>query len=165
MRDLSRREVLKATAAVGAGAAVFPGIVAAGTPGFAADGGPGPSTTAECPPAELTGRIVRPQDPGYANASLGWDELFVRYPLVIVFAQNTQDVVNALTWARQNDVALRVRSGRHSLEGWSNVDNGIVIDVSELKSTHIDYASRTARWAPGSTNWRRSPRSASTTSR
>ncbi|MGC4879099.1 FAD-binding oxidoreductase [Micromonospora sp. DT43] len=149
MRDLSRREVLKATAAVGAGAAVFPGIVAAGTPGFAADGGPGPSSTAECPPAELTGRIVRPQDPGYANASLGWDELFVRYPLVIVFAQNTQDVVNALTWARQNDVALRVRSGRHSLEGWSNVDNGIVIDVSELKSTHIDYASRTARVGAG----------------
>ncbi|MFG3555863.1 FAD-binding oxidoreductase [Micromonospora sp. NPDC047557] len=149
MRDLSRREVLKATAAVGAGAAVFPGIVAAGTPGFAADGGPGPSSTAECPPAELTGRIVRPQDPGYANASLGWDELFVRYPLVIVFAQNTQDVVNALTWARQNDVALRVRSGRHSLEGWSNVDNGIVIDVSELKSTDIDYASRTARVGAG----------------
>ncbi|MFG1654795.1 FAD-binding oxidoreductase [Micromonospora sp. NPDC049275] len=149
MRDLSRREVLKATAAVGAGAAVFPGIVAAGTPGFAADGGPGPSSTAECPPTELTGRIVRPQDPGYANASLGWDELFVRYPLVIVFAQNTQDVVNALTWARQNDVALRVRSGRHSLEGWSNVDNGIVIDVSELKSTHIDYASRTARVGAG----------------
>ncbi|MET8251287.1 FAD-binding oxidoreductase [Micromonospora sp. NPDC005197] len=149
MRDLSRREVLKATAAVGAGAAVFPGIVAAGAPGFAADGGPGPSSTAEYPPAELTGRIVRPQDPGYANASLGWDELFVRYPLVIVFAQNTQDVVNALTWARQNDVALRVRSGRHSLEGWSNVDNGIVIDVSELKSTHIDYASRIARVGAG----------------
>ncbi|MEU5784544.1 FAD-binding oxidoreductase [Micromonospora lupini] len=149
MRDLSRREVLKATAAVGAGAAVFPGIVAAGTPGLAADGGPGPSSTAESPPAELTGRIVRPQDPGYANASLGWDELFVRYPLVIVFAQNTQDVVNALTWARQNDVALRVRSGRHSLEGWSNVDNGIVIDVSELKSTDIDYASRTARVGAG----------------
>ena len=84
-------------------------------------------------PAKLTGRIVRPGDPGYASASLGWDELFVHYPLVIVFAQETQDVVNALTWARQNDVALRVRSGRHSLEGWSNVDNGIVIDVSELK--------------------------------
>ena len=34
------------------------------------------------------------------------------YPLVIVFAQETQDVVNALTWARQHNVALRVRSGR-----------------------------------------------------
>lgn len=58
-------------------------------------------------------------------------------------------MVNALTWARQNNVALRVRSGRHSLEGWSNVDNGIVIDVSELKSTRIDAATRTATVGAG----------------
>ncbi|MDT0527981.1 FAD-binding oxidoreductase [Micromonospora sp. DSM 115977] len=148
MRDLSRRNLLKATAAVGAGAVVIPGVVAGSTPGIAADGS-GSSIGARFPSAKLTGRIVRPSDPGYGKASLGWDELFVRYPLVIVFAQETQDVVNALTWARQNDVALRVRSGRHSLEGWSNVDNGIVIDVSELKSTHIDTASRTARVGAG----------------
>ena len=58
-------------------------------------------------------------------------------------------MVNALTWARQHDVALRVRSGRHSLEGWSNVDNGIVIDVSELKSVHIDAAARIATVGAG----------------
>ncbi|WP_435798957.1 FAD-binding oxidoreductase [Streptomyces avermitilis] len=58
-------------------------------------------------------------------------------------------MVNALTWARQHDVALRVRSGGHSLEGWSNVDNGIVIDVSELKSAHIDTASRIATVGAG----------------
>ncbi|MEV6290220.1 FAD-binding oxidoreductase [Streptomyces sp. NPDC051896] len=103
----------------------------------------------KCPPVKLTGRIVRPNDPGYAEASLGWDELFVHYPLVIVYAQKTQDVVHALTWARQHDVALRVRSGGHSLGGWSNVDNGIVIDVSELKSAHIDTTARTATVGAG----------------
>jgi hypothetical protein len=148
MHDLSRRKLLKATAAVGAGAVALPGLLSGGTPGFAADD-LGWSTSEKCPPATLTGRIVRPQDPGYANASLGWDELFVRYPLVIVFAQDTQDVVNALTWARQHNVALRVRSGRHSLEGWSNVDNGIVIDVSELKSVRIDTATRVATVGAG----------------
>ncbi|MFK0258798.1 FAD-binding oxidoreductase [Streptomyces sp. NPDC090445] len=101
------------------------------------------------PTARLTGRVVRPDDPGYASASLGWDELFVRYPLVIVYARNTQDVVNALAWARQHDVAVRVRSGGHSLEGWSNVDNGIVIDVSGLKSVRIDAAARTATVGAG----------------
>ncbi|MFC9815086.1 FAD-binding oxidoreductase [Streptomyces virginiae] len=103
----------------------------------------------KCPPAKLTGRIVRPDDAGYTDARLGWDRLFSHYPLVIVFAQNTQDVVNALTWARQNDVAVRVRSGRHSLEGWSNVDNGLVIDISELKSVHIDTAARIATVGAG----------------
>ena len=69
--------------------------------------------------------------------------------MVIVFAQDTQDVVNALTWARQNNVMLRVRSGRHCLEGWSNVDHGIVIDVSEMKSATIDMASGTATVGAG----------------
>ncbi|MFG1919429.1 FAD-binding oxidoreductase [Micromonospora sp. NPDC048898] len=147
MRDLSRRDLLKATA-VGAGAVALPAVIA-GSSASAADG---PSFGGEkFPPATLTGRIVRPQSPNYAEASLGWDELFVRYPLVIVFAQETQDVVNALTWARQHDVALRVRSGRHSLEGWSNVDNGIVIDVSELKDVHIDPAARKAKLGAGLT--------------
>ena len=68
---------------------------------------------------------------------------------MIVFAQETQDVVNALAWARQNDVAVRVRSGGHCLEGWSNVDDGIVIDVSEMKSATIDAASSTATVGAG----------------
>ncbi|MGV9562619.1 FAD-binding oxidoreductase [Streptomyces sp. NPDC003480] len=147
MNDFSRRGVLKATAAAGAGAAVISGVTAAGAPGASAAGeGPGGE---KCGPAQLTGRIVRPEDPTYTDARLGWDQLFSHYPLVVVFARNTQDVVNALTWARQHDVALRVRSGRHSLEGWSNVDNGLVIDISELKSVHIDTHSRIARVGAG----------------
>ncbi|MGW3565259.1 FAD-binding oxidoreductase [Streptomyces sp. NPDC000941] len=147
MQDFPRRGLLKATAAAGVGAVVLPGITTAEAPSAsaAAKG----ITGTKCKPAKLTGRIVRPNDPGYADASLGWDELFVHYPLVIVYAQNTRDVVNALTWARQHDVALRVRSGGHSLEGWSNVDNGIVIDISELKSTHIDTGSCTATVGAG----------------
>jgi FAD/FMN-containing dehydrogenase len=75
--------------------------------------------------------------------------LFTHHPAVIVFAQETLDVVHALSWARQNDVAVRVRSGRHCLEGWSNVDDGIVIDVSEMKSVTVDTATRTATVGAG----------------
>ncbi|MFI9649275.1 FAD-binding oxidoreductase [Streptomyces sp. NPDC052040] len=147
MHDFSRRGLFRATAAAGAGAVVVPGITAAEAP--AAEAVSPRTESRKCPPAQLTGRVVRPDDAGYTDARLGWDQLFSHYPLVVVFAQNTQDVVNALTWARQNDVALRVRSGRHSLEGWSNVDNGIVIDISELKSVHIDTRSRIATVGAG----------------
>lgn len=147
MHDFSRRGLLKATAAAGAGSVVVPGITAVGAP--VANAASKRPEGGKCPPAQLTGRIVRPEDPAYTDARLGWDQLFSHYPLVVVFAQNTQDVVNALTWARQNDVALRVRSGRHSLEGWSNVDNGLVIDISELKSVDIDTSSRIATVGAG----------------
>ncbi|MET8407387.1 FAD-binding oxidoreductase [Streptomyces sp. NPDC005195] len=153
MNDFSRRRLLKTSAVAGAGAVVVSGVAAAAAPvasavteaaASGAHGGHG-----HCPPAKLTGRIVRPHDAGYTDARLGWDQLFSHYPLVIVFAQNTRDVVNALTWARQNDVALRIRSGRHSLEGWSNVDSGLVIDISELKSVHIDAKARVATVGAG----------------
>ncbi|MGW7594946.1 FAD-binding oxidoreductase, partial [Streptomyces rubiginosohelvolus] len=151
MNDFSRRGLLKVTAGAGAGA-----VVVSGAAGVAAAAAPAAGAVTEasggdahCGPAELTGRIVRPEDAGYTDARLGWDQLFSHYPLVIVFAQETQDVVNALTWARQNDVAVRVRSGRHALEGWSNVDNGLVIDISELKSVHLDPKSRIATVGAG----------------
>ncbi|WP_205843665.1 FAD-binding oxidoreductase [Nakamurella deserti] len=70
---------------------------------------------------------------------------------MIVFAQDSLDVVNALTWARQHHMAVRIRSGRHSLEGWSSLDDGLVVDVSELKSTVVDASARTATIGAGLT--------------
>lgn len=99
--------------------------------------------------ATLTGRVVRPSDADYAAASAGFDLLFTHRPAAIVFASDTMDVVNALAWARQNDVLVRVRSGRHCLEGWSAVDDGLVIDVSDMKSATIDVASKTATVGAG----------------
>ncbi|MGK8552872.1 FAD-binding oxidoreductase [Nocardia gipuzkoensis] len=155
MSDLSRRDLLRTSAAAGVGAVVVSGLAAADTPNIAYTSAPRieaadhPSKSPGCPPATLTGRIVRPGDASYTDARLGWDQLFSHYPLVIAFAQETQDVVNALTWARQHNIALRVRSGRHALEGWSNVDNGIVIDVSQLKSVQIDPGARIATVGAG----------------
>jgi FAD/FMN-containing dehydrogenase len=106
-------------------------------------------TSTAARPAELTGRVVDPGDADYADASRGWNLLFSHRPRVIVFAQETGDVVNALAWARQNHVPLRVRSGGHCLEGWSSVDDGIVIDVSDMKSVSIDSASRVATVGAG----------------
>ncbi|NUP26667.1 MAG: FAD-binding oxidoreductase [Nocardia sp.] len=157
MSELSRRDLLRTSAATGVGAIVVSGLTAADTPDGVDTSVPEevavgyPSRSPECPPATLTGHIVRPGDASYAQERLGWDQLFSHYPLVIVFARETQDVVNALTWARQHDVALRVRSGRHALEGWSNIDNGIVIDVSRLKSVRIDSGGHTATIGAGLT--------------
>lgn len=99
--------------------------------------------------AALSGRVVRAGDADYPAACAGWNLLFAHAPLAIVFARDTHDVVNALGWARQNAVSVRVRSGRHCLEGWSNVDGGIVIDVSEMKSATVDPAAGTATVGAG----------------
>lgn len=88
---------------------------------------------------ELTGRIVVPGDPQYDAARQEFNTFFNRFPVVIVFAQRTQDVVNAVRWARYHDVPIRMRSGRHNYEGLSVVDAGIVIDVSEMHRVEVDH--------------------------
>jgi FAD/FMN-containing dehydrogenase len=104
-------------------------------------------TTAQT--ATLTGRVIRPGDADYAAASAGWNLLFAHRPAAVVFAQDTADVVNALAWARQHSLPVRARSGRHALEGWNAVDDGVVIDVSEMKSATIDAAAQTATVGAG----------------
>ena len=97
----------------------------------------------------LTGRIVRHGDSGFEGARLGWNQLHSSHPEAVVFCGETADVVNALTWARRNEIPVRIRSGRHCLEGWSAVDDGLVIDVSALKSAQIDPDSQTATVGAG----------------
>ncbi len=91
----------------------------------------------------LTGRVVVPGDPEYNVSRAEFNTFFNRFPLVIVFAQNTQDVANAVRWARFWSVPIRMRSGRHSYEGLSVVDGGIVIDVSEMLQVDVDRRSGT----------------------
>ncbi|AWP27558.1 FAD linked oxidase domain protein [Paenibacillus vortex V453] len=94
---------------------------------------------------KLTGRVIFRGDPGYEAARKNWDPHTDRYPKVFVFAQKTQDVANAIRWARKNNVPLRPRSGRHALEGnLSQVNGGLVIDVSEMKKIQLNKKSRTA---------------------
>ncbi|MUL65165.1 FAD-binding protein [Mycobacterium sp. CBMA 234] len=99
--------------------------------------------------AQLTGRVVRPADADYPAACTGFNLLYTNQPTAVVFARETTDVVNALTWARQHDLPVRARSGRHCLEGWSTVNGGVVIDVSHMKSAAIDATSRTATVGAG----------------
>ncbi|REE68079.1 FAD/FMN-containing dehydrogenase [Paenibacillus taihuensis] len=54
------------------------------------------------------------------------------------FCRRTQDVINAVRWARERGVRLRVRSGRHSYEGFSAVNGGIIIDVSAMDKITVD---------------------------
>lgn len=88
---------------------------------------------------KLTGRVIFRGDPGYELARKNWDPHTDRFPKVFVFAQRTQDVANAIKWARENRIPIRARSGRHALEtNLSQVNGGIVVDVSDMKKIKLD---------------------------
>lgn len=100
----------------------------------------------------LTGRVIFKGDQGYESARKNWDPHTDRFPKVFVFAQRTQDVANAIKWARENNVPIRPRSGRHSLEvNLSQVNGGIVIDVSEMKKIMLNKKTGTVVVETGNT--------------
>jgi FAD/FMN-containing dehydrogenase len=96
----------------------------------------------------LTGRVVRPGDPGYDAARASYNARFDVRPRVIVFCQTPDDVANAVRWARQEGIEIRVASGRHSYEAFC-IGEGIVIDVSEMNAVEVDAVDRLATVGAG----------------
>ena len=88
--------------------------------------------------AALTGLVLCPGDPGWDDARRNFNQRFDVQPRAVVYCQDTGDVVRAIRWARENRVPLRARSGRHSYEGYSLVDGGLIIDVSDIDHVRVD---------------------------
>ncbi|WP_162309042.1 FAD-binding protein [Brevibacillus antibioticus] len=59
-------------------------------------------------------------------------------------AKKTLDVVNAVRWARHHNVPIRMRSGHNSYEELSVVDDGIIIDMSDMHRGDVDRKRGTA---------------------
>src|SRR5215204_5936840 len=88
----------------------------------------------------LTGRVIWPADPAYEEARQSFNARFSQFPAAVVVCDNTNDVQNAVRWARQERIPLRARSGGHSYEAFSVVDGGLVIDVGGLNEVVVDTA-------------------------
>lgn len=98
---------------------------------------------------KLTGRIVTPDDAEYDQARTNNNLGVPKFPRILVFCQNTNDVVNALKWVKENHVPFRIRSGRHSYENFSLVNGGLVIDVSEMDRITFNSKDMTAKIEAG----------------
>jgi FAD/FMN-containing dehydrogenase len=88
----------------------------------------------------LSGRVIWPADPAYEEARQSFNARFSQFPAVVVVCDNTDDVQNAVRWARQERIPLRARSGGHSYEAFSVVDGGLVIDVGGLTGVEVDVS-------------------------
>lgn len=88
---------------------------------------------------KLTGKVIHPNDPEYQEARMNWNPFTNAFPSVFVFAEQNEDVANAVKWARENEVPIRMRSGRHALaKDFSQTNGGIVIDTSLMKRVKVD---------------------------
>jgi FAD/FMN-containing dehydrogenase len=100
---------------------------------------------------DFAGEQIRPGDPGYDEARVLWNGLFDKHPALIARCISTADVVAAVNYGRDNGLEIAVRSGGHSAAGHSSVDDGLVIDLSQMKRIDVDPDSQITRCQPGLT--------------
>jgi hypothetical protein len=98
----------------------------------------------------LKGKLLLPSTPGYDDARYLLQPKYDKYPALVVQPVGAADVQHAVNFARENDLLLAVKCGGHAAAGTSSCDNGIQIDLSQLRNARVDTSARTARIAGGS---------------
>src|SRR5436305_12220666 len=99
--------------------------------------------------SELRGEVLDPGSDGYSSARRVLNGLIDRYPALIVRCTHNTDVMRAVEFARSQHLAVAVRGGGHSSPGYSVCDDGMVIDLSQMKGISIDPGQARARTQAG----------------
>jgi FAD/FMN-containing dehydrogenase len=100
----------------------------------------------------LRGRLIRPTDPDYDEARALYNGMIDKRPRLIARCVNVADVIAAVTFAREEGLLLAIRGGGHNGPGLGSVNDGLVIDLSLMKSVRVDPATETVRVDPGCTS-------------
>lgn len=99
--------------------------------------------------ASLRGQLLLPDAVGYDDARRIWNGMFDRRPALIARCAGTADVVQSVNFARAHELLVAVRGGGHSLSGQSVCDNGLMIDLTPMRSVRVDPARKSVRVEPG----------------
>ena len=90
-------------------------------------------------------------DAGYDEARQIWNAMIDRKPALIARCKSAEDVVQAVKFARTNDLLVSIRGGGHNIAGNAVCDDGIMIDMSLMKRVKVDPNARQAQVEPGCT--------------
>jgi FAD/FMN-containing dehydrogenase len=99
----------------------------------------------------LAGSVLVPDDAGYDAARVCFNAFVDRRPAVITRCISAGDVAAAFDFARAHELDVAVRGGGHNPAGHCICDDGLVIDLSMLRTVDVDGVARTARAGGGAT--------------
>ena len=99
----------------------------------------------------IQGDVLLPSDDGYDQARSIWNGMIDKRPALIVRCSGPADVIDAVKFAREHDLLVSVRGGGHNVSGNALIDDGMVIDLSQMRGIRVDPNSRTVRAQAGAT--------------
>ncbi|MBV8713978.1 MAG: FAD-binding oxidoreductase [Chloroflexi bacterium] len=102
--------------------------------------------------SSLRGRVIAQGDADYDEARSLYNAMIDKKPALIARCADVADVMAAVSFARERDLLLAIRGGGHNGPGLGSCDNGLVIDLSAMRSIRVDPAARTVRVDGGCTS-------------
>lgn len=99
----------------------------------------------------LTGHLIYPDESAYKQARQLWNARVSKHPSAFALCLSVEDVVQTVRWARSSEMPLSVRGGGNDFAGRALHDDGIVIDLSNMRAVSIDSKKYTARAQGGAT--------------
>ncbi len=90
------------------------------------------------------GQILAPGDDGYEQARRVHNGMIDKRPALITRCVGVADIADAVRYATAHWLEISVRGGGHNVGGRAVTEGGLMIDLSAMKSVHVDAAARTA---------------------
>jgi FAD/FMN-containing dehydrogenase len=97
------------------------------------------------------GQLIGAADAGYDDARALFNAMIDKRPAVIARCATPEDVASVIGFARQNDLPVAIRGGGHNGGGLGSVDDGVVVDLSLLRSISVDPETRVVKVGGGCT--------------
>ena len=94
--------------------------------------------------ATLRGKLLQPSDSEFDEARKIWNAMVDKRPALIVRCAGTADVIASVRFARMHGLPLAIRGGGHNIAGSALVNDGLVVDLSGMRSVRIDPDNRRA---------------------
>jgi FAD/FMN-containing dehydrogenase len=101
--------------------------------------------------AGMRGPVILPDDPSYDEERRIWNAMIDKRPAAIAQCSGVADVMHAVRVASDEGLLISVRGGGHNIAGNALCEDGLVIDLSAMRSVHVDPEARHACVAPGAT--------------
>lgn len=97
----------------------------------------------------IRGLVSGPDEPAYDEARTPWNGRFQARPALVVQCAGAADVMEAVRFAREQDLPLAVRSGGHDYAGNWVADGALIVDLSGMNAVRVDPGRRRAWVQPG----------------
>ncbi len=95
--------------------------------------------------------MLLPGDTGYEEARHIWNGMIDHRPAAIIRCLGAADVMAAVRFAATHGIELSVKGGGHNVAGRAVTDDGLMIDLSLMRTVRVDPAAQRAQVGPGAT--------------